>query len=69
MDIEKDGVVFASGGRDRLVKLWLYDEGELIAQGAGHSGAINKVRISPDKRIVVSVGAEGAIFIWQYPKM
>lgn len=67
VDIEKDGVAFASGGLDRQVKLWLYDEGDAVAVGAGHSGAITKVRISPDKRIIVSVGAEGAIFIWRYP--
>ncbi len=67
IDIERDGVYFASGGADRLVKVWLYDEGEPVAVGEGHSGAIQKVRISPDKRIVVSVGSEGAIFIWRFP--
>jgi WD40 repeat protein len=56
-----------SAGNDRLVKLYLYDEGEPIAVGAGHSGAVNKCRISPDNRIVVSVGAEGAVFIWRLP--
>jgi WD40 repeat protein len=57
----------ASGGGDKLVKLWLYDEGDLVASGAAHSGAITKVKISPDRRIVVSVGTEGAICIWRYP--
>lgn len=58
-----------SAGNDRLVKLWLYDEGEPIAVGTGHSGAINKCRISPDNRIAVSVGAEGAVFIWRLPAL
>ncbi len=68
IDIERDGVYFASAGVDRLVKLWLYDEGEVVASGSGHSGSINRVRISPDKRIIVSVGAEGAVFIWRMPQ-
>ena len=38
--------------------------GEQVAAGVGHSGTITRLRISPDKRIVVSVGSEGAIFIW-----
>lgn len=67
VDIERDGVLFASGGLDRLVKLWSYDEGEPVATGFGHSGDISKVRISPDKRIIVSVGQEGAVFIWKMP--
>jgi cilia- and flagella-associated protein 52 len=64
IDIERDGVYFASGGADRQVKVWLYDEGEQVAAGVGHSGTITRLRISPDKRIIVSVGSEGAIFIW-----
>ena len=31
----------------------------------GHSGAITRVKISPDGEKIVTVGAEGAIFIWQ----
>merc|ERR1712046_178037 len=64
LDIANDGVSFASGSKDRCVKLWHYDEGEVIATGKGHSGDINKVRISPDQKWIVSVGQEGAILVW-----
>ena len=68
LDIEKkEGRVFVSGGVDRTVKVWLYDEGEIVATGVGHSGAISKVKVSPDNSLIVSVGAEGAIFLWRYP--
>lgn len=67
VDIDVEGKLMASGGADRLVKVWLYDEGDCIASGAGHSGAVTKVKISPNGRIVVSVGAEGAIMIWKAP--
>lgn len=59
--------MFVTAGLDRLVKMWLYDEGDCIAVGSGHSGAINKVKISSDNRRIASVGEEGAIFIWKVP--
>lgn len=64
--IDVDGEAIASGGGDRLVKLWGYDEGNCYALGIAHSGAVNKVAITPDKRHIVSVGSEGAIMIWDY---
>lgn len=42
-----------------MVKIWSYDEGLCYFIGAGHSGAITKITISPDQRTIVSVGAEG----------
>jgi WD40 repeat protein len=66
--LDAEGKTFASGGVDRLVKVWLYDEGVCLAVGAGHSGAISKVRMSPDRRFIISVGAEGAIFVWRAPE-
>jgi cilia- and flagella-associated protein 52 len=67
VDIARDGVGFASGGLDKSVKYWLYDEGECVAVGFGHSGAVTKVRISPDRQTIVSVGTEGGIFVWRAP--
>lgn len=67
LSITKEGEHFVSGGEDKLVKLWGYDEGINTYSGAGHSGAITRLQISPDQRSIVSVGAEGAIFIWSMP--
>jgi cilia- and flagella-associated protein 52 len=67
LDAERSGALFASGGQDRLVKVWRYDEGEIVATGSGHSGAVNQVRVAPDNAILVSVGEEGAVFIWKMP--
>eukprot|EP00898_Chlorokybus_atmophyticus_P004018 jgi/Chlat1/4617/Chrsp293S00812 len=66
--ISPDGVAFVSGGDDKDVRLWGYDDGVCHATGKGHSGAITKVKISPDQTRIVSVGAEGAVFIWAYPQ-
>lgn len=69
LDIEPDGILFATGGEDRIVKLWHYDEGYLYAQGEGHSGGIHDVIISPDQRHILSVGAEGALMVWTMPDL
>jgi cilia- and flagella-associated protein 52 len=64
MDIEPSGALFVTGGRDGVLKVWHYDNGETVATGKGHSEAINAVKISPDRKEIVTVGAEGAVMIW-----
>ena len=56
---------FVSGSADKLVKVWHYDDGISTAIGSGHSGKITAVKISPDQSTIVSVGEEGAIFLWE----
>ncbi|KAH7474239.1 Cilia- and flagella-associated protein 52 [Phytophthora ramorum] len=65
MDIENSGTLFATGGRDGMLKLWHYDNGETVAIGRGHSEAITAVKISPDRKEIVTVGSEGAVMIWE----
>ena len=67
LSVAPDGHSFVSGGGDMIVKLWNYEEGHAHYFGFGHSGAIKQVRMSPDKKNIVSVGAEGAVFIWKVP--
>lgn len=50
------------------MKIWNYDEGICYFEGEGHSGSINKVKISPDQRKIITVGSEGAIFFWDMPE-
>ena len=64
MDIEHSGTLFVTAGRDGVLKVWHYDNGEAIATGKGHSEAINAVKISQDRKEVVTVCSEGAIMIW-----
>jgi len=65
LDIVAGGKLFVSGGADKLVKVWAYDEGVVLRTGHGHSGPVQDVKVSPDERRVVSVGKEGGIFIWR----
>ncbi|KAG2446088.1 hypothetical protein HXX76_000688 [Chlamydomonas incerta] len=66
--VDRDGEALVSGGGDKLVKLWGYDEGHCYFVGVAHSGAITGVGVTPDKQRIVSVGTEGGIFIWDYQR-
>ncbi|NXI89744.1 CFA52 protein, partial [Psophia crepitans] len=67
MDITSDGAHFVTGGDDHLVKLWDYNQGTVTHVGVGHSGHITRLKICPGKKYIVSVSADGAILIWNYP--
>lgn len=60
------GEALLTGGADKLVKLWGYDEGHCYFVGVAHSAAITGLAVTADKSKVVSVGAEGGIFLWEY---
>jgi WD40 repeat protein len=68
LSISKSGSHYVSGGEDRLLKLWDYDEGVCKYVGVGHSGPISCAAIAPDQSFVVSVGSDAAIFIWTVPE-
>ena len=55
--------------RKKKVKLWGYDEGYCYYVGVGHSGSVVRCKISPDQQTIVSVGDEGAIFLWTMPNV
>ncbi|XP_043924725.1 cilia- and flagella-associated protein 52 [Protopterus annectens] len=67
MDISPDGAYFTTGGDDKLVKVWGYNEGEVTHVGTGHSGNITCLKICPNSRFIVSVSSDGAILRWKYP--
>lgn len=67
LSITEDGTLFVAGGGDKLVKVWGYDEGYCHRTGVGHSGAVTSCVIAPSGKTIVSVGDEGAIFIWDMP--
>jgi WD40 repeat protein len=67
LSISLSGSHYVSGGEERLLKLWDYDEGVCKYIGVGHSGTINSAKIAPDQTFIVSGGSEGAIFLWKMP--
>eukprot|EP00049_Salpingoeca_infusionum_P018411 m.357122 g.357122 ORF g.357122 m.357122 type:complete len:610 (-) comp17718_c0_seq1:256-2085(-) len=67
LDISPDGSVFVTGGQDKLLKVVTYDEGEVLAVGTGHGGDITRAAICPNQQYVISVTANGSIFIFNFP--
>ncbi|RKP20142.1 WD40 repeat-like protein [Rozella allomycis CSF55] len=69
LDISNSGKFFVCGGSDKSVKIYRYEEGDIVYEGLGHSSEITKLRISPDQQRIVSVGSDGAIFTWKFPEI
>jgi len=67
MDVSPDGNYFVTGGEDKLLKVWRYNEGEVTHVGVGHSGEITRLKICPHQNHIVSVSADGAVLRWKFP--
>lgn len=65
MDIQDS--YFVTGGGDKLIKLWRYNEGTVSHIGVGHSAEVTKVKISPNGQHILSVSVDGAILRWRFP--
>ncbi|XP_039596390.1 cilia- and flagella-associated protein 52 [Polypterus senegalus] len=67
MDITQDGRHFVTGGDEKLLKVWGYNEGEITHIGVGHSGNITGLKICPNSHWIISISADGAILRWKFP--
>jgi WD40 repeat protein len=59
-----NGRYIVTGGTAGILRLWDYKLGQQICEVSGHSGAINSCAFSPDDKQIISVGDDGAIFVW-----
>ena len=62
-----DGTLLASGGEDRVVKLWALPGGELVGTLAGHAAAVYAVAFHPDGTELVSGGGQAELRRWSIP--
>ena len=60
-----DGQILVSGSKDKTIKIWRLDDGELLATLAGHSDQICAVAISSDGQTLVSGSDDKTIKVWQ----
>lgn len=56
--------LLASGGADRLVKLWDASSGELVRTYQGHRDFVGAVAFSPDGKYLASGSHDGQVRIW-----
>jgi dipeptidyl aminopeptidase/acylaminoacyl peptidase len=64
LKVSADGMLLASAGVDKLVKLWELPSGKEIARLEGHSGHVLAVAFKPDGSMVASGGADKEIKVW-----
>ncbi len=58
-----DGEVVATGGDDRIVRLWKTETGELLHTLANHSGPVTSVQFASAKRLV-SAAKDNRLIVW-----
>jgi WD40 repeat protein len=63
-----DGTALASGGADRVVRLWDIKTGEMLRRFEGHRMTIMAVSFSPDGRRLGSASLDHTIRVWRLDK-
>src|SRR5262245_45161425 len=58
------GKIFATGSKDRTVKLWDAESGKLLRTLTGHSSDVNSVTFSPDGKTLASGSSDRTVRIW-----
>ncbi len=59
-----NGKMFASGSKDKSIKLWDVETHREIVTLHGHSGPINSVNFSPDGKMFASGSKDKTIKLW-----
>jgi len=63
-----DGLVLASAGNDRVVKLWDVHTGVLLRTLFGHTDRIECLAFSPDGSTLASGGDDRTLWLWDYSR-
>ncbi len=56
--------LFATGGKDSIVRIWAAKAARVVRQCKGHKGSVYQVRFSPDNVTLGSVGEDGTLRFW-----
>ncbi|CAL1279539.1 unnamed protein product [Larinioides sclopetarius] len=62
--VSRDGSLAVSGSRDRIVKVWQLNSGELHASLKGHTASITCVAFSPNGLFAVSGSDDATLKVW-----
>lgn len=67
IDLSADGKFIATGGDDRLVKIWNMPDGKRVHTLKGHGQRVTAVAMSPSGAFVISGANERVTRIWTIP--
>ncbi len=62
--LSPDGMILATGGYDRVIRLWDMANGALIRALEGHNGAVYDLDFDGSGRVLASASADETIKIW-----
>jgi len=65
--ISPDGQTLASGGEDRMIRLWELPTGRPLARWEAHDANVTALAFRPDGRTLVSGAADGMLKLWDLP--
>lgn len=64
MEFSPDGRFLATGGADRLVRVWSVETGELAVTFVGHVDPVKSLAFSPDGRTLATGGNDNVVKLW-----
>ncbi|MET0136285.1 MAG: protein kinase [Kibdelosporangium sp.] len=64
VEFSPDGTMLASGGVDRVVRLWRANDGQQAGELTGFDSTVRKVSFSPDGRMLAVAGQDTVVRLW-----